>query len=139
MSSTPKLPRGRLDDFLKYYGRVRSRAELAVEREVHGINAGINSYTTPAQADLLGAKLGLHPGVRLLEVGAGFGWPGIYLAKRTGCEVVLTDVPQEAIRSAMGRAAREGVYSQCSLAVASGSQLPFRSRSFDAVVHSDVL
>jgi 2-polyprenyl-3-methyl-5-hydroxy-6-metoxy-1,4-benzoquinol methylase len=134
----PKLS-SRLGHFVKYYGKAPSRAELAVEREVHGVNARINSYTTPAQADLLGAKLGLHPGVRLLEVGAGSGWPGIYLAKRTGCDVVMTDVPAEGIRSAMGRAARQGVYSQCSFALASGSQLPFRSRSFDAVVHTDVL
>ncbi len=129
----------RLLELVKYYGKTPSAAELAVEREAHGINAGINSYTTPAQADLLGQTLQLGSGVRLLEVGAGSGWPGVYLAKRTGCDVVLTDVPAEGIRSALGRAVRDGVHSQCSFAVASGSYLPFRARYFDAVVHTDVL
>jgi len=133
-----KLP-GRLQELFKYYGRTQSRAELAVEREVHGVNAGINSYTTPAQADLLAQVLQLGPSVRLLDVGAGSGWPGVYLAGKTGCSVVLTDVPVEGIRNATGRAAREGVYETCAFAVASGTDLPFRSRAFDAVIHTDVL
>ena len=138
MSQERKLP-GRLSELFKYYGRPQSRSELAVEREVYGINAGINSYTTPAQAGLLGETLGLGPGVRLLEVGAGSGWPGVYLAKRTGCDVVLSDVSAEGIRGALARAIRERVYARCSFAVASGAHLPFRARYFDAVVHTDVL
>src|SRR3990172_7364567 len=139
MTSQPKLPRGRLQEFVKYYGKRPSRAELAVDREVHGVNAGINSYATPAQADLLAQVLGLGPGVRLLDVGAGFGWPGVYLAEQTGCEVVLTDVPAAGIRGAAARADQQRVAGRCALAVASGTHLPFRSRSFDAVVHTDVL
>ncbi len=128
-----------LDDFLKYYGRPPSRAELAVEREVFGVNAGIISYTTPAQADLLAEALELRPGLRLLEVGAGTGWPGLYLAKRTGCEAVLTDVPFSGIRTAAARATKQRVFGRCAFAAASGTHLPFRSKSFDAVIHSDVL
>ena len=30
------------------------------------------------------------PLTRLLDVGSGRGWPGLYLAGRTGCRVVLT-------------------------------------------------
>ena len=130
---------GTLEDFLKYYGRQPSRAELAIERDVFGVNAGIISYTTPAQADLLAEALRLRPGVRLLEVGAGTGWPGLYLAKHSGCDAVLSDVPFSAIRTAAARAIKEGVSERCSFAAASGMQLPFRPRSFDAVVHSDVL
>ena len=133
-----RLP-GRLGDFVKYYGKTPSRAELAVEREVHGVNAGINSYTTPAQADLLAEALRLGPGVRLLDVGAGFGWPGVYLVEKTGCDIILTDVPAAGIRSAAARAYRRRVAGRCSFAVASGTHLPFRARSFDAVVHTDVL
>jgi len=134
-----KLPRGPLIDFLKGYARRLSRAELQVEREVHGINAGITSYTTPRQADALADVLGLRPGVSLLDVGAGAGWPGVYLAERTGCRVFLTDVPMDAIRTAASRAARQGVSDTCSFAAASGTSLPFRARTFDAVVHTDVL
>ncbi len=135
----PKLPRGRLGDFLKYYGKAPSRAELAVERDVFGANAGINSYTTPAQADLLAEALRLGPGVRLLDVGAGFGWPGLYLMEKTGCRAVLTDVPAAGVRTGAARAIQQGVFDTCSFAAASGTHLPFQARSFDAVVHTDVL
>ena len=135
----PRLPSGSLAQFLEGYARGLSRAELAVEREVHGVNAGITSYTTPAQADALAKALGLAAGVRLLDVGAGSGWPGVYLTKKTGCDAVLTDVPAAAIRTAAARAVQQRVHVGCRFAVASGTHLPFRQGSFDAVVHSDVL
>ena len=78
---SPKLS-ARLTEFIDCYGRARSRAELLVEREAFGLNAGITSYTTPAQADVLANALALGPGVRVLEVGAGSGWPGLYLAEK---------------------------------------------------------
>ena len=139
MSRTSSLPSGPLAQFIEGYARGLSSAELAVEREVHGINAGITSYTTPAQADMLGEALALGPGVRLLDVGAGSGWPGVYLAKKTGCDGVLTDIPAAAIRIAAARAVKQGVHARCRVAVASGTHLPFRAGSFDTVAHSDVL
>ncbi|MEX0785258.1 MAG: methyltransferase domain-containing protein [Dehalococcoidia bacterium] len=130
----------RLNEFAAYYGRGKSRAERAVEREVFGADEGINSYTTPAQADLLAETLALRPGLRLLDIGAGFGWPGLYIARKTRCEAVLVDIPAGAIRSAAARAyRRRPLWRRCTFARASGLHLPFRSRSFDAVVHSDVL
>ena len=53
---------------------------------------GANGYTTAAQANLLAQRLDLGPGKRLLDVGSGRGWPGLYLAASTGCTVVLTDL-----------------------------------------------
>lgn len=129
----------RLVEFIASYGRSPSRAELRVEREVFGLNAGITSYTTPAQADVLGKELRLGPGVQLLDVGAGTGWPGLYLAKATGCHVTLTDVPAGALRTAAARAYKQRLARDCSFALASGTHLPFSPQTFDAVVHSDVL
>ena len=135
----PKPLPGSLGDFVTYYGRELSRAERAVEREVFGSAAGINSYTTPAQTELLADALRLRPGVQLLDVGSGSGWPALYLAQRTGCDAVLTDVPVAGIRSAAARASDRRLLGRCAFVAASGTDLPFRSRSFDAVAHSDVL
>ena len=121
------------------YGKRPSDADLAVEREVYGVNAGIVSYTTPAQAEELAAALNVRPGMRVLEIGAGSGWPGILLVNHTGCDAVLTDVPVPALRGAVRRGKGDGVISRLSFAVASGTNLPFIPKSFDAVVHSDVL
>jgi cyclopropane fatty-acyl-phospholipid synthase-like methyltransferase len=62
-----------------------------------------------AQADELARALGLSPADRLLDIGTGRGWPGLYLADRTG------------------------------VVVAAASGLPFRAGTFDAVLHCDVL
>jgi hypothetical protein len=47
-----------------------------VERAVIGGDWGANGYTTMAQADVLARELGLGPGARLLDLGAGPGSPG---------------------------------------------------------------
>ncbi len=135
---SPKLS-ARLTDFIASYGRTPSKAELLVEREVYGMNAGIISYTTPAQAGVLAQELRLEPGALLLDIGSGTGWPALHLAKSTGCHVMLTDVPSDALRGAAARAYKQGLAGNCAFAVASGTHLPFRPQSFDAVVLSDVL
>jgi SAM-dependent methyltransferase len=83
--------------------------------------------------------LELGPDAKLLDVGAGSGWPGIYLAHRTGCDVVLVDLPLGSLRVALERAATDGLSGRCVAVVADGAALPFKSASFDALSHSDVL
>ncbi len=121
------------------YAQPDSRAWRAIEREVIGANVGANGYTTVAQAEQLAGRLALGPGARLLDVGAGRGWPGLYLAERTGCDVVVTDVPAAGLRDAFARTRRSRLARRASFARASGAKLPFRPRTFDAVVHTDVL
>lgn len=139
MSRATKRPLDRVGEFVEFYRRPLSKAEQRVEREVFGASFGITSYTTVAQADRLAEALRLEPGLRLLDVGSGGGWPGLYLAQRTGCNVILTDVPREALRSAALQAANHNLGHQCAFAMAAGAALPFRSQTFDAVVHTDVL
>jgi cyclopropane fatty-acyl-phospholipid synthase-like methyltransferase len=111
----------------------------AIQHEVIGANAGASGYTTVAQADALADRLAMGPGMRLLDVGAGRGWPGLYLSEKTGCDVVVTDVPVPGMRSAHTRARERGLLRRASCIVASGTHLPFRARAFDAAVHTDVL
>lgn len=110
-----------------------------MERVVCGCDYGGTSWTTRAEAEQVGRLLGLCPGKWLLEVGAGSGWPGLFLARTTGCTVTLVDVPLEAIRIAAERAMADQLDGMCSVAVADGAALPFGDNSFEAISHSDVL
>ena len=125
--------------FDQRYGAGQNEATVALEREVIGGDYGANSYTTREQADALVERLELARSHRLLDIGAGRGWPGLYLSKRSGCRVVLTDLPVVALNEAGRRARKDRVAKRSECVVAGGSDLPFRPRSFDAVVHSDVL
>ena len=109
-----------------------------VEQRVIGAVWGANGFTTVAQADLLAERLELTAGKLLMDIGTGRGWPGLYLAKRTGCTVVLTDLPIEGLRHAVRRGEVESV-SFLGGVVASARDPSFRSESFDAIVHADVL
>lgn len=139
MTRNPKAALRSAERFFQTYGKPQTRAELAVEREVFGAQEGVRGYTTLTQADMLAERLALGPGMRLLDVGAGRGWPGLYLARTTGCHLVTSDVPLAAIREGMQRAHRHGVQDRSSFLLASGAHLPFRPKVFDAIVHTDVL
>lgn len=121
------------------YDRVETPVMQAIERRVCGCDYGGNSWTTRAEADRLAATLGLGPGTRLLDLGAGSGWPGLYLARRLGCDVVLADLPANGLRIARDRAARDGLAGRVSCVVADAAALPFAAASFDAISHSDLL
>ncbi|MFQ5948782.1 MAG: SAM-dependent methyltransferase, partial [Acidimicrobiia bacterium] len=126
--------------FRRQYGLEPSEAAGEVERRVIGGNFGASGYTTVAQADLLAECLELGPGGRLLDVGSGRGWPGLYLAGATGCDVVLTDLPLEAMFGARLRSrGEENLRERSRFVVSRADRLPFRPETFDAVVHTDVL
>jgi 2-polyprenyl-3-methyl-5-hydroxy-6-metoxy-1,4-benzoquinol methylase len=110
-----------------------------IETEVIGGAWGANGYTTLDQADELARRLDLRPGVRLLDVGTGRGWPGVYFATRYGSEVVGTDMPMDALAAGTARARHEHVDDRYVAVVAAGAHQPFRRGVFDAVVHTDVL
>jgi cyclopropane-fatty-acyl-phospholipid synthase len=92
-----------------------------------------------AQADELGRVLRLVAGDHLLNVGAGCGWPGLYLAERHGCEVTSVDPVMEGMVTSRSRARRDGLADRHGAVAAPGEQLPFRAGSFDAVIHTDVV
>jgi cyclopropane fatty-acyl-phospholipid synthase-like methyltransferase len=83
--------------------------------------------------------LGLAETDRLLDLGTGRGWPGLYLAARTGCRVVLADLPLEGLRVAACRAHADGLATRVGVLAAAASALPFHPGSFDAIIHTDVL
>jgi 2-polyprenyl-3-methyl-5-hydroxy-6-metoxy-1,4-benzoquinol methylase len=125
--------------FQQRYGTAAAPVARRIERRVIGGDWGANGYTTMVQADTLARGLGLSAADRLLDIGTGRGWPGLYLAARTGCRVVLADLPLEGLRVAAKRAAAEGLAARVRVVVSAASGLPFRAGSFDAIIHTDVL
>src|SRR5262245_1671441 len=110
-----------------------------VERLTLGCDFGANGYATLAEVGALAGLLDLGPDRRLLDVGSGQGWPGLYLARETGCQVVLTDVPVEGLATAARRASREDLGDRAWALAARGQTLPVRAGAFDAAIHTDVL
>ena len=125
--------------FQERYRNTPSALAGQIERRVIGGDWGANGFTTMTQADTLARELHLSAGDRLLDLGTGRGWPGLYLATRTGCQVVLTDLPLEGLRVAASRAASEDIAARTGVVASAASGLPFRAGSFDAVIHTDVL
>lgn len=125
--------------FTQRYAERYGDAGRAIEFEVIGANVGVNGFTTIAQADRLGRELRLRRGMRLLDLGAGNGWPGLHLAQSSGCRVVLSDPPRTGLRNARKRALKLRMNARCDAVQCSGTALPFAPRSFDAVVHTDVM
>lgn len=128
-----------IDRFSKRYSVSASAVLRHIEREVIGGVFGANGYTTKAQAEQLIDALELRRSTRLLDLGSGRGWPGLYLAKRSRCRVVLADAPEEGLRIALDQASRSSVRERTDAVRGAGESLPFRKRSLDAVTHTDVL
>ena len=98
-----------------------------------------NSWTTRSEADIMIEHLRLRASHDLLDIGAGAGWPGLYLALQTGCAVTLLDLPEIGLQLAEARAEADGMTSQLSTVQGDAADMPFPSESFSAISHSDVL
>jgi SAM-dependent methyltransferase len=128
--------RQRLDEL---YVRAQSPVMLSIERSVCGWDFGAISWTTRSEANRIAALLQLGSGRRLLDLGAGSGWPGLYLAMLSGCDVTLVDLPLSGLRIASERARKDRMAGYSGAVVADAAILPFPDGSFDAVSHSDLL
>ncbi len=126
-------------DFAGSFERSRLPALRELERNVLGCDYGGTSWTNRAQVDHIAESLDLRPGLQLLEVGSGSGWPGLFLGRITGCDVTLLDIPLNALKQAVERAVEDQISEQIRVVAGSGTALPFESASFDRLSHSDVL
>lgn len=105
--------------------RQRTRATWAA-----GDWDGFSRTVTPVGALVL-ERIGLEPGMRLLDVGTGTGGNLAIPAAQRGAEVVGADVTPELFEHARRRAAQAGV--DVSWVEADAQDLPFADASFDRV------
>lgn len=126
-------------DFERQYRVAQHAAFQTAEQTVCGCDYGATSWATRDEADFIAGTLALKPGVSLLEIGAGAGWPSLYIAEQSGCDVTLTDLPAGALRIAAQRWKQDDLSGVCLASAADATQLPFREASFDTINHSDVL
>ena len=123
--------------FDAYYESAGSVPLRALEQRAFGCDYGGNSYTDIGGARVLLDQLGLDDSSTLLDIGTGAGWPGLFLAKESGCQAVLIDAAGAGLHYARGRAIDETIRAEA--VNANGTDIPFRVSSFDAMTHSDVL
>ena len=100
LTSAEKQQRQAMD---AYYEYAQHPAMLKIERQVCGCDYGASSWTTRAEADRMAALLELRPGSRLLDIGSGSGWPGLYLSRTSGCDLTLVDLPIFGLKIAQTR------------------------------------
>lgn len=120
------------------YETFASPAAERIRRAALGTEVA-NGYTTEAQAEAIATALGLSWDQTLLDLGGGRGWPGTHVAKRTGCRLVVCDLPMNALRTATTLLRTAGLDGPTAVIRADGRSLPFADASFDGVSHTDVL
>jgi cyclopropane fatty-acyl-phospholipid synthase-like methyltransferase len=125
--------------FGQRYAASGEAAPRAAELEALGSDYRATGYTTREQADELGRLLALGPGSVLLDIGAGCGWPGLYLATAFGCSVISVDPIIEGASAALDRIGSDGLGPRALALLGTGEHLPIRPSSIDAIVHADVM
>ena len=123
--------------FDEQYLHVLSPVMMEIEAESHDTDYGTVSWSTHSQVDEMAAHLDLASGRRLLDIGAGAGWPGLHIGLMSGCHVTLIDFPINGLKIGLDRAVKDGV--NAAATVADAVRLPFGSATFDGIIHSDVL
>jgi len=126
-----------VDRFRGYYLAADNEVVRELERRTLGASYGGNGYTDIHQVERLVDLLGVGEDDRVLELGSGAGWPGLYIARRSGCKVILSDIPWEGVARGLRRGRGEGI--SVDAVACPGTEIPFKDRSFQGVTHSDVM
>ena len=120
------------------YAAPHSDVALRIEQEVFGHSSGVDGFTTLEEADALARILDVGSQSTVLDLGAGRGWLASHLAEASGCHVVSSDIPTDALVESKLRFSAQGLIGRATTVAADARALPFRRQGIDAAIHSDV-
>ena len=139
MASCTKAELEQIAKFDNFYQLSKHEVLRRIESHTCGCCYGGNSWTTKKQADVMAEKLELSPRSSLIDIGAGAGWPGLYLSSMSGCSLTLVDLPETGLKLAADRSIQDRISERVTTLAANATELPFKDQSFDAISHSDLL
>jgi len=127
-----------------YWGR--SDLERAIDAALAGIGKNLNALTIDdlapvdqfhgggkASTDRLARLAKLTPGLRVLDVGGGFGGPARTLAVEHGCVVTVVDLTESYVRTGQWLTSRLGLGDRVSHRVGDALALDLGADTFDVV------
>lgn len=89
-----------LDDSMMYSSAIYPRPDASLEE------------ASQYKLDVICRKLGLRPGLHLLEIGTGWGGLAVHAAKHYGCQVTTTTISREQYHYARQRVAEQNLQDQ---------------------------
>jgi SAM-dependent methyltransferase len=94
----------------------------------------LQNPTSPEKLRLLGERIRLGPGLRVLDVASGRGGPAILLARELGCSVEGIEIAPEFHAAAVERAAAAGVADRVTFRLGDASSETYAASAYDAAL-----
>jgi SAM-dependent methyltransferase len=136
----PGMVKPPVDLYDSHYDRLDNEVYRSIRARTFGVDLGQESWLTAEECDRFCDWLGIKVGQRVLEVACGAGGVATRIAQMRGASVVGTDINPVAIGAAKKRAASQAMEDKVEFLTADAdAQLPFRDRSFDAVICNDAI
>lgn len=137
MSAGPP-PQENFAVFRERYAAPNSGVDRRIEQEVFGHSSGVDGFTTLEEADALATVVDAGSRSTVLDLGAGRGWLASHIAEASGCRVISSDIPSEALAESNTRFSARGLSGRATTVAADARALPLRRHGMDAAIHSDV-
>jgi ubiquinone/menaquinone biosynthesis C-methylase UbiE len=97
------------------------------------------SFVTNRDLERCANALGLEPGMNLLDLACGGGGPGLWIARKTGANLVGVDFSAKALEQASKRASRFGISERARYCHASMKTTGLEPATFDGAVSIDAI